>query len=144
MSWKVTVTLAVGVLFIAASLTRREVEARRSREPTGAGGQPSCWRPDRNAQRRRRFRRNIGARRRGRPGLRAHLPGAHARTHSTRSSRVTPPLLGRGIRLADPFGWLYGTGKVTVTTGVVTVAVVPSGAVTVAVTIGVDTVAATV
>jgi len=33
---------------------------------------------------------------------------------------------------------------VTVTTGVVTVAVVPSGAVTVAVTIGVDTVAATV
>jgi hypothetical protein len=51
-----------------------------------------------------------------------------------------PPHLGRGIRLADPFGRPYGTGTVTVVSGVVTVAIVPLGVVTVAAVIGVMTV----
>lgn len=44
-----------------------------------------------------------------------------------------PPLCGRGIRPADPFGRRYGIGTVTVVIGVV--AVRPMGVVTVVVTV---------
>jgi hypothetical protein len=51
-----------------------------------------------------------------------------------------PPHLGRGIRPADPFGRTYGTGTVTVVSGVVTATVVPRGTVAVTVATGVDAV----